>query len=101
MMHKQIKDLFTNPENTMYRGLWMDGTEGEGKWKDWHENGKLSEQCFYKNGKKEGECKTWWANGKISYHYFRKNGKIDGEFKEWDTSGNLTSSKIYKDGREV
>lgn len=40
-MHKQIKNLFTNPIETMKSGLYFSGYEGEGEYKQWFKNGEL------------------------------------------------------------
>ena len=69
---QQIKNLFTNPEETMYNGLW------------------LSE---YKN---EGEHKRWWENGQLLSHCFYKNKRAEGEYKEWNKRGELVSHRLYK-----
>ncbi len=76
VMHRQIINLFNNPQDTMFYGLWLDGYEGEGKYKEWFDNGKLCLHGFYKNNKKEGEYKQWDYGGILYRHHFYKNSKL-------------------------
>jgi len=39
-----------------------------GEHKQWHENGQLSVQCHYANGKMEGEYKEWHPDGELMEH---------------------------------
>jgi len=52
---EQIKELFTNTQEIMWRGLWYSGYYGEGEYKAWNDNGTLILQYFYKDGKLEKE----------------------------------------------
>jgi len=100
-MHKQIKDLFTNPVKAMMSGLWYSGIEGEGEYKQWHDNGKLQEHAFHKNGFRDGEFKQWFFSGQLEIHCFFKNNKIDGEYKRWNDRGKLIYSATYDEGEVV
>jgi len=51
IMKKQIIELFTNPQQTLYNGLWFSGHKGEGEYKEWYMNGELDEHCFFKDDK--------------------------------------------------
>ncbi len=83
IMHKQIIDLFTNPQKTITNGLFYSGYKWEGEYKSWYENGQLWEHCFFnKNGNMEGEYKSWYKNGKLYRHYLYKNGEIVKDYLE-------------------
>jgi len=75
IMHKQIKDLFTNPKDRMANGLWFSGYEGKGEYKEWYNNGQLCVHCFRKNGKRDDEYKLWDRTGELKYHLLYKNDK--------------------------
>ncbi len=59
VMHKQIINLFTDYQKTMTDGLWFDGYEKEGKYKEWYIGGQLRLQFYWKDGKEDGEYKLW------------------------------------------
>jgi len=73
---QQIIDLFTNPQETMRRGLWFSGYYGEGEYRDWYEDGKLSINCYFKDGKRDGECKMWNSKEEFVYHKLYKDGEL-------------------------
>jgi len=43
-------------------GIFISGNAENGEYKEWDENGKLYEHCFYKNGKLNGEYKREYIN---------------------------------------
>ena len=77
MTREQIVDLFTDPVETMTRGLWFSGIKYEGEYKEWHYSGQLYTHSFY------------------------KGGKLHGKFKTWNKYDDLVSHRLYKDGRKV
>ncbi len=76
MKRQQIENLFTNPIETMMKGLWFSGVEGEGKYKEWNINGQLTAHCFFKKGMCDGEFKIWHNNGELAVHKLYKEGKV-------------------------
>ena len=59
---------------------------GNGKIKEYYENGILSSECEYLNGKKHGYEKTYYTNGNIAFEGEYLNGK------------RLAGREYYKDG---
>jgi len=78
IMHKQIKNLFTNTIDTLITGLWFSGYKFYGEYRAYFENGKVYEKCF-----------------------FNEHENIDGEYKQWYKDGELYSHKLYKDGKTI
>ena len=72
---EQIIKLFTNPQETMYNGLWYSGYEGEGEYRGWFKDGKLQIQCFFKNKLRNGDFKQWHNDGRLEYHFLYKNNE--------------------------
>ena len=70
----------------------------EGVLKVWHKNGQLALTRFYKNGLLQGESKLWYENGKLHRVENFKDGMFHGVSKEWDEDGNLTEECLYDDG---
>jgi len=101
IMKKQIKNLFINPQQTLYNGLWFSGHEGEGEYKEWYSNGELAIHCFYENGEREGEYKEWYENGQLDTHCFYKDDLREGEYKSWYYNGELWEHCFYKNGKII
>ena len=70
-----------------------------GKYKQWHDNGQLWEECVYKDGKIEGKYKQWHDNGQLSVERVYKDGKNEGKYKQWHDNGQLWTECVYKDGK--
>jgi antitoxin component YwqK of YwqJK toxin-antitoxin module len=73
----------------------------EGEFKDWHENGRLWNHRFYRDGILEGETKSWYENGRPQFQIFYKNGKSEGERKMWLDNGDLWGDLFYQDGKLI
>lgn len=82
-------------------GIWMGKNTGEGEYKEWHSNGRLRKNCFYKDGMKEGEYKRYFSNGQISVRCTYKEDKREYEYKRWHDNGVLYMHRWYKDGEMV
>ena len=76
-------------------------TEKEGKWTQWHENGKVSIESNWKDGKKDGKWTEWHENGKLESEYTMKEDEISGLSKEWHENGQLEHERKYKYGEEI
>jgi len=53
----------------------------------YYDNGKISEEGFYKDGKREGECITYYENGEKELVGYFKKGKPCNIWIHWDKSG--------------
>jgi len=71
-----IKEMFVNLERLKTDGIWLNGFQGEGEYKEWDNDGQLWIRCFYKNGKRHGEFKKWSYNRRLYVHCFYKNGVV-------------------------
>ena len=56
------------------KGVWFSGIKGEGEHIELHDNDRIYEHSFYKNGKYHGECKLWWHDGELVGHFLYENG---------------------------
>jgi antitoxin component YwqK of YwqJK toxin-antitoxin module len=80
----------------------------EGTWKEYHENGQVSIQFDFVDGKeKEESLVHYYDNGQLMeevtylngalvgiYQSFSKNGQISSEGKYYDRDGNVISEPI-------
>ena len=57
-----------------------------GKQSYWFENGEISSEIYFKNGKKEGSAKYYWDNGQIKRHDVYENGILKNG-KCWNETG--------------
>lgn len=64
-----------------------------GKQTYWNENGKISSEIYFKNGKKHGAFMTYWESGELKRQDFYKNGVFTEGFC-WNTKGE--EIKYYK-----
>jgi len=63
---------------------------------------KLWAEGTYLNGEYEGRHRTWWGdNGQISFDAFYRNGKVDGLWRSWHDNGQLDKYGKYKNGVKV
>lgn len=63
-----------------------------------YENGVLSEQVSYLEGKKHGPSKKWFANGTASFEANYIHGKRNGEARSWWRDGTTRSLSNYING---
>jgi Family of unknown function (DUF5758)/MORN repeat variant len=104
----------------IYRGVRRDGLHRE-----WHENGRLSEEysyragklngiykrwqkdgspseeCTFKNGIKNGLYKLWHDNGRLCEESNYKDRELDGVYKRWNTNGQLECERYFKNGELI
>ena len=59
------------------KGIFIQGNEENGEYKEWWYNGQLFKHCFFKNERLEGEYKRWYSNGQLFIHCFYKNGELE------------------------
>jgi antitoxin component YwqK of YwqJK toxin-antitoxin module len=63
-----------------------------------YENGQLSSEQSYKEGKKDGLYKKWYENGQLNIEENYKEGKKDGLYKKWYYNSQIKREGSYKDG---
>lgn len=61
----------------------------------YHENGQLSLEMFYKNGKLQGETKTWYPNGHLESLAHVENDAYEGPFMYWYPTDTLKQEGTY------
>ena len=59
----------------------------------------LSDESYYKNGKRHGTQKMYFINGKISSLKNFRNGVEHGDFKVWCYDGTLRQTGVYINGK--
>jgi antitoxin component YwqK of YwqJK toxin-antitoxin module len=72
----------------------------EGLWRFWHENGQLSLERGYVNGKEEGLRRAWHENGQLSLEGSCVNGEAEGFWRSWHENGQLSLERGYVNGKE-
>ena len=92
-------DFILNFEENKIKGIWLSGTEGEGEFVRYWENGNLREHSHWENGKRHGEYKDYRENGQLMRHAFYENGKLNGKFKMYHNNGQLGLYCFYKNGK--
>lgn len=71
---------------------------GKSHW--FHENGKVSREANWKNGKLEGQQFGWHENEEKAFESNFKEGKPDGLVINWHKNGFKKSKAEWKDGKE-
>jgi protein TonB len=66
-----------------------------GKQTYWNENGEISSEIYYKNGKKHGSFMTYWESGQLKRQDFYKNGVFTEGFC-WNKEGVNIEHTMYK-----
>ncbi len=89
-----------------YRSWYNDGklrmitdyAEGKlnGFAKEWHSNGLIKSEGYYKNGRREGPWLYKYENGERYISLFFREDKKDGSYKLWYPSGGLKEMRNYK-----
>ena len=67
-----------------------------GIYKEWHDDGRQSKICNYKDGELHGEYKQWNYNGLLIINCNFKDGLLNGECKELYDSGNSLHSPFSR-----
>jgi len=88
-------------ESLKLNGIWLNGFQGEGEYKEWYTNGQLFIHNHFKNGKLNGKFESRRKNGQLYVRCYYKNDKLDGEYKEWHYIGRLIKHCHYKNGVEI
>jgi len=96
----QMNDVWADKGNRLVIYHTLPNKENHGEYKEWHFNGQLFQQFFYKNGKKEGESKSWRDNGQLDTHCYYENDMLNGEFKTWFENGALCEIFHYENGEK-
>lgn len=76
------------------------GEPKEGRWFGEYENGQLSSECHYLNGKQHGNQSAWYEDGKLNYEWHYIHGKETGVTKCWYENGQLHYEKNYENGKK-
>ena len=84
--------LYVNLKQTYLKGL------REGLSTEYHENGKIFREIYYKNDVGNGICRDYNENGILVESGIYVNGKENGEWKYYDNKGNLKIVVPFKDG---
>jgi antitoxin component YwqK of YwqJK toxin-antitoxin module len=97
--------VFLNEDGTpnfcIKDSIMIDGVcEESGQKTYWHENGKISLEENYKDGKKEGKSTAWYPTGEIQLEINYKDGKKEGKSSTWYKNGQLKSKVNYKNDKK-
>jgi len=72
----------------------------EGLWREWHDNGTLKSEEFFKNGEHDGIYREWYDNGTLKSEVFCIEGKLHGKLRCWDEKENLIHESTYHNGKK-
>ncbi len=70
-----------------------------GKYSYYYQNGSLSQEVTYVDGKEEGEEIRWYSNGKKKSQVTYRQGKKVGPWIAWGPNGTKAEEGIYVDGK--
>jgi TonB family protein len=70
-----------------------------GKYTEYHKNGRICLNCEYLNGLKNGKSYTYHENGKLSYEEDYQNGELHGYVKGYYESGVPRRVDRYDNGQ--
>lgn len=82
-----------------FEGEFKNGEVFNGKAKQFHENGQLSEEVEFKDGKANGKVKDYYPSGKLKAEGEMKDGKFHGTLKGYHENGKLEGEMEMKDGK--
>lgn len=93
------EDYYSYPANAIKTIAHYDKGTLTGEMTNYHRNGKVEESgSFNAEGFRIGVWKTFYDDGAISEEDAYNNGKLDGVSKNYDPTGKLTEEFTYKKG---
>ncbi len=79
-------------------GYWMGAREGTAT--EWHANGVMAAQRWYRDDRREGVHRGWWPNGKLQFERRYARDLFEGPQRAWYPDGALFESRDYRAGHE-
>lgn len=76
----------------------FDAGELDGRYREWHRNGKLREESHYKKGLRHGTTTRFDEAGTKRSEEPYRNGKLHGESRVWHPNGQLFARSSYENG---
>lgn len=70
----------------------------EGKCIEWHDNGLIRCEEYYKDGLLEGLYKWYYSNGRLGELFNYKQDQLHGSTKRWNEDGTLDTEGYYING---
>lgn len=108
------KGAYLYLDNNKFSGILTDSIENikilevqylngrkNGYEKIWYNNGKISEERFYKNGRKEGNHKLFWENSNKKMIANFLDGQYEDKMIQWHKNGEKFKEFYYKNGNEI
>ena len=68
----------------------------DGKYYEWYENGQLSEETDYLNGKSHGKSLKYWESGQLKAEINYEKGSFHGNLRTYWENGQLKRQDIYE-----
>lgn len=72
-----------------------------GKWRRYHENGRILAELMYKDGRRNGEASGFYKNGTRAIVCTYDMGKLTGKRLRYDRYGRLLDEADYEDGKQT
>ncbi len=100
-LNAQLKKVVITDKNNkvIEIGYLNEKNQRDSLWIDYDENGNVSSEIEYRNGKKSGICRIYNDEGDIVFKILYVNGK-KRKGKQWDDKGHLIDSRTW-DSEEV
>lgn len=78
-------------------GMYGNGIQ-DGPGYQWHRNGTLSSETYYKNDRVEGKYKRWYESEQLACRMTYKNGILQDTLVSYYKTGELRRMEIYDNG---
>ncbi len=72
---------------------------GTGVWKHLYEDGTVSQETPYENGKVRGYVRQYHRNGQLRHEQHQIGDTVDGRVRSWSEDGILLSEGVFRQGR--
>jgi Putative esterase/MORN repeat variant len=70
----------------------------EGRYREWHRNGRMKYQGRFTRGRQDGASTTWYASGQKEAEEHWLNGQLHGRVRYWSENGDLQFDSTFEHG---
>lgn len=68
--------------------------------REWYDNGNISTEYVYKNGKRDGPFRVLYPNGRPIVKGYYIDNNLEGVIRSWYDTGILWEESIYRNGKK-
>ncbi|MDC1141763.1 toxin-antitoxin system YwqK family antitoxin [Planctomycetota bacterium] len=73
----------------------------DGRWQEFHQNGKPKTDGDYVEGQKQGLWVTYFDNGTVESQLTYKDDQLIGEFERWHSNGQKAEAGKWENGEKI